>query len=147
MDPSGAIETAGARYGLLGIGIVALAAVVVVLFRRYDKRNDQMADERKEIHEERSSHAAAIVALETKHREQIAQLKLEHEAKLREQSQKYADQITDAHRLAGDRETAVRREFADMIVQMSEEMVKLQSAADATTNKLLDRIVTGGRKP
>lgn len=154
------IDSAGVRYGVLGIVAALLVVAVVWLWRYGVKREDQIAAERKAVHESELARVKAegeIAKAATErdrtrdeaHRAAIAQLKVEHERELREASDKYADALTSAVREARDELARVRTESAGTIQSMAKGFAESSEKNAVAFEKLADRIIprrdyTGG---
>ncbi len=141
-SPPGLITGANAwQFGVLGVIVIAFSWVIVYLFKRYEKRNDQIAVERAAIEKERESwqtereaaHAAATLASE--------KLRLEFEVKHRELADRYGKDLVEQIKACRENDTVVRREFTDTLETMAENQQRASVAQVAMIDKLTDRIV------
>ncbi len=110
--------------------IVALAGVVVFLFRRSDKRDRHHEAATKEHVEEQ---AAKDIKLEA--------LRAEYEAKFAELAEKYAEELATERDASRDREDMIRREFAEMMEAVEAEASKTFEALHALLTKIYERFI------
>lgn len=151
------VESAGARYGLLGIGIVVLAFVVAFLVRLYLRTNDGMGVERERMVKEREAfaskereiraeHVLAIAELKKTHELAFAKLETEHERVQKELSNDYGKGLGEQNRAARDNETTIRREHAETVEKIAAETAAANGRTNALLDKLTDRIVLTTRR-
>lgn len=132
------------QYGVLGVGIVVFAGVIVFLFRALERRNDQIAVERKAIEDERKS----WVIEREKWGVEREKMRADFEVKSKEQSQNLARELQEFVKTGRETENGIRREFADMLEGMSGEQTKSSTILANMLDKLTDRITSnnkGGR--
>lgn len=151
------VESAGARYGLLGIGIVILGFVVIWIVKRYLAVNDAIGKEREAMVKEREQtiarderirieHNAALAAQRAEFAVQRIELEKKHEAGLREYSEQLRKELQTLMRESRDNEATIRRDNADLLEKL--EASGAQSALRTSTvlEKLADRITLAGRR-
>ena len=121
--------------GALVIAVSALASVAVYLFLRYDKRNDQIAVERKAMDDERKGWQIERTALRS-----------EYDGKHRELAVGYARELTEQIKIAREESATARREFADTLDGMVEQQQRSSDVQVGVIEKLTDRIVIQGKR-
>lgn len=138
----------GWQYGLLGIAAFTFAAVIVYLFKFYNKRERRWDDERKAFEEERRLWARKEEKWEADEEKrekdlEAAQLRLrsEYEEKHRALVVQYAQAVKeerDANRLHED---GVRRELGEMMEAVSDKAAESSQALVDLLQKFYDRFV------
>lgn len=126
------VQTPTTLLGAFAIGITVLAAVVVFLFRQYQKANDQLGVERSKLDTERARCEAAE-----------AKLAAGFELRARELAVAYAKDIREG-------EAAVREEFAAALEKLSAAQKGDSDRLFEILSKLTDRLTAvrgdrGGR--
>lgn len=128
--------------------VATLAGVVAYLFKRYERRDDRrekaIAEERRAMDAERASWAkeretwkAERETWETEREE----IRADYEANARQLSERYAQALREEHKIALDREDAVRAEFATIMANVEAQAAKASQALVEILNKFYDRFV------
>lgn len=120
---AGATQSVAFQYGVLGVVALVFAYVIVALYRRGEKKDEK-------IIEDRSAWAAKEQGLR-------ADYEARHSAALVE----YAKQLQDLRAAGQDREDAIRKEFSDLMEHISEEATKTSNATIDVLHKFYDRIL------
>ncbi len=136
----------------LTIGVVTLAAVVVVLFKLYVGRNERtetaLATKDKEIADERKQFALRETDWEAE-RERIAsdaeteieRVRADADKRARETADSYAAELTEITDKFLTREDAIRKDFADRIERIASEASRASLAQNEVLNKIYERFV------
>ena len=122
------------QYGVLGIAVLVFGWVIHHLFNRYEKREQVLTAERKEIHD-----AARNAAHE--HAIEREQLRTAHEANLRTITELYAKTLRDDREATQEREDQIRREFSELMESVAAESSKMAAELTAVLNKIYDRFL------
>lgn len=147
--------------GALVAAISVLSGVCVFLFLRYDKRNDQIAEERKSMEKEREqwrvdksetsvAHERAVEKLIAEHKLEEQKLKVEHEKELRDLSEKCMTQVVTLSRESRDHDVAARSQYAGMLETMADRNDRQADVVTKSLEKLTDNLLvtaTGHRAP
>lgn len=154
-------STPNTLLGAMSIAISVLAGVCVFLFLRYDKRNDQIAEERKSMEKEceqwrvdksetRVAHERAIEKLIAEHKLEEQKMKVEHEKELRDISEKCTTQVVTLSRESRDHDVAARSQYAGMLETMADRNDRQADVVTKSLEKLTDNLLvtaTGHRAP
>lgn len=119
------------QYGVLGIAVLVFAFVIVFLFKRYEKREDKIAEERKEM----TKKEAAWELREEK-------IRSEYEEKMAAISEACAERVISVLEDSREHEDKVRREFFEELKHMSEAARLSNAALSDMLNKLSERVTT-----
>jgi DNA anti-recombination protein RmuC len=148
--------TAAWQYGVLGIAVLVFGWVIYHLFNRYEKREQILTSERKEIHEAARnaahSHAIEREAMRTQHEaslrtlaEGYARALRDDREALQEREDGYAKALRDDREATQEREDQIRREFSELMESVAAESSKMASELTGVLNKIYDRFLARNR--
>lgn len=123
------------QYGVLGIAVVVFGWVIYHLFNRYERREQVLTAERKEIHEAARTAAQA-------HAVEREQMRTAHEASLRNVTETYAKTLREDREAMQEREDQIRREFSELMESVASESSKMAAELTAVLNKIYDRFLS-----
>lgn len=125
----------------LTVAVVALAAVVIVLFKLYVGRNksaeDGAAGKDKLIAEERKSWAIKEQAWQTEREA----LRADAERRMKEHAESYAAELAEMNDKFLAREDQIRKDFGDRIERIASEASKSAQLQNDVLNKIYERFV------
>jgi DNA anti-recombination protein RmuC len=126
------------QYGVLGIAVLVFGWVIYHLFNRYERREQVLTAERKEIHEA-ARNAAHAHALERE------TMRSQHQAALKALAEEYAKTLREDREAMQEREDQIRREFSELMESVAAESSKMAADLTAVLNKIYDRFLKRGR--
>ena len=128
------------QYGVLGIAVLVFGWVIHHLFNRYEKREQVLTTERKEIHDaaRNAAHAHGI---------ERETLRTQHEASLRTIAEGYAKALREDREAMQEREDQIRREFSELMEAVASDSAKMASELTTVLNKIYDRLTVQRNRP
>lgn len=144
-DPSQIVESAGARYGLLGTISAILLLGLIWFIRMYLQANATIGREREAMVREREQTIAREALLRAEHAGSLVRLandlKLEHEEDCRELSQAFAKELSEHVRVSRETQEQLRREFSEAQERLASEIAAMATRNNQTIDKLTDRLL------
>ena len=147
MDPTTAAQFASPQqwwqYGVLGVGVVIFAVVIVFLFKKYEAQTKVVENERKAMADERLAWAIERERWGIERERIRAEFETRHANLVTE----YAKQVNADHDVCQEREDAIREEFDKLTQLRSDEQKRAMDALVESLGKLGDKLTpVSGRR-
>jgi hypothetical protein len=136
-----AIPAPAWQYGVLGVVAFVFGVAIVWLWRSYLKLADTRTNELKVITDERSGWTAERKALADANENAVAELRAEYEEKHRQILEHYTDALKEDRDAAREHEDLVRREFGELMEEVSTRAHDSSKSIVEILNKFYDRFV------
>lgn len=133
--------SAAFQYGAVGVIALVFAIAIVILWRHLLRREDRLDGERELMVKERASWEAREIQIRAEGDAKLLKLREEFQAKSTALTEKFAQDLRALFEAQQRREDAARREFAEIMEDVSKQATESSQALVTMLQKFYDRFV------